>query len=232
MALKRIRGLYIALHERTSASPTAFSATTDDEDLVLDDATSYPVCTIFEHRPSISVLGLPLDESYPDTTGHTPPAIPRPDLKIPALSHALLSHILSPFHALPMPSPWNTDTPSRFTEIMPLSPLELADPGPPILKFNGFGEFSGLFCHSLHAVLYRDKLYPTALNLFEARKFLDHRPDLADRIRECEHVEDVTSISAELEEFTRRDWGNVALDTVSKPFFHASRVSRGCLFHG
>ena len=84
----------------------------------------------------------------------------------------------------------------------------------PVLKFNGYGEYSGLLYHSPHSVVYEEELYPTALHLFEARKFLDHRPDLAERIRQCEHVEDVTAISAELADFTRRDWGNVALSTV------------------
>ncbi|KAI9462054.1 DUF1768-domain-containing protein [Russula earlei] len=85
---------------------------------------------------------------------------------------------------------------------------------PPTLKFNGFGEYAGLLYHSPHSVVYHDELYPTALHLFEARKFLDHRPDLADRIRQCERVEQVTAISAEMAENTRRDWGNVALGTM------------------
>jgi predicted NAD-dependent protein-ADP-ribosyltransferase YbiA (DUF1768 family) len=89
----------------------------------------------------------------------------------------------------------------------------------PVLKFNGYGEFSGLLYHSPHSVVYEEELYPTALHLFEARKFLDHRPDLAERIRQCERVEDVTAISAELADFTRRDWGNVALSTVSSVNF-------------
>jgi hypothetical protein len=88
-----------------------------------------------------------------------------------------------------------------------------------VLKFNGYGEFSGLLYHSPHSVVYEEELYPTALHLFEAQKFLDHRPDLAERIRQCEHVEDVTAISAELADFTRRDWGNVALTTVSSHLF-------------
>jgi Family of unknown function (DUF6535) len=88
----------------------------------------------------------------------------------------------------------------------------------PIIKFNGYGDFSGLLYYSPHGVLYEDESYPTALHLFEARKFLPHRPDLADRIRQCEHVEQVASISAELAEFIRRDWAFVALSTVSKNF--------------
>jgi hypothetical protein len=89
---------------------------------------------------------------------------------------------------------------------------------PPVIKFNGHGEFSGLLYYSLHSVVYDDELYPTALHLFEARKFLPHRPDLADRIRQCERVEEVASVSATLAEFVRRDWYIVALSTVSNCF--------------
>jgi hypothetical protein len=104
---------------------------------------------------------------------------------------------------------------------MPSPPLGAGGAGgmAPVLKFNGYGEFSGLLYHSPHSVVYEDELYPTALHLFEARKFLYHRPDLADRIRQCELVEDVTAISAELGEFVRRDWGSVALSTVSGSIF-------------
>ena len=98
---------------------------------------------------------------------------------------------------------------------MVMPPPGIGGSVPPALKFNGYGEFAGLLYHSPHSVVYEEELYPTALHLFEARKFLDHRPDLADRVRQCERVEDVTAISAELAEFTRRDWGNVALSTVS-----------------
>ena len=87
-----------------------------------------------------------------------------------------------------------------------------------VLGFDGNGEFSELVCHSPHSVVYGEDLYPTALHLFEARKFLDHRPDLADRIRQCENVEEIPAISKELRKFMRRDWSNIALDTVSNHF--------------
>ncbi|KAI0298944.1 hypothetical protein BC826DRAFT_90024 [Russula brevipes] len=51
MTLKNIRKLYIALHEGTNASPTAFSTATEDGDPVLDLARSYPKCTIGEMNP-------------------------------------------------------------------------------------------------------------------------------------------------------------------------------------
>ncbi|KAH9986140.1 hypothetical protein BJV77DRAFT_1030130 [Russula vinacea] len=79
----------------------------------------------------------------------------------------------------------------------------------PVLKFDGYGAFSGLLYHSPHSVVYEDDLYPTALHLYEARKFLYHRPDLAERIRQCEQVEEVTALSAELGVFARWDWGNM-----------------------
>ena len=88
--------------------------------------------------------------------------------------------------------------------------------GPLAIKLNKYGEFSGLLNYSLHSVLYGDKIYPTALHLFEARKFLPHRPDLAGRVRQCERVEQVTSITAELADFVRRDWSDVILNMVSK----------------
>ncbi|KAI0301545.1 hypothetical protein B0F90DRAFT_1628377 [Multifurca ochricompacta] len=96
----------------------------------------------------------------------------------------------------------------------------------PVLRFNGYGENSGLLYHSPHAVMYQEELYPTALHLFEALKFLDHRPDLADRIRECERVEDVSVISADLAEYTRRDWGTVALAKMDEVLYLKFRQHR------
>jgi hypothetical protein len=49
--LHEIRHLYIALHQATQATPTAFSASTDDFDHVLFHPSSYPFCNIASHRP-------------------------------------------------------------------------------------------------------------------------------------------------------------------------------------
>jgi hypothetical protein len=46
-----------------------------------------------------------------------------------------------------------------------------AGPVQGVLKFNGYGEHSGLLYHSPHTVLYQEELYPTALHPFEAREF-------------------------------------------------------------
>ncbi|KAI0250426.1 hypothetical protein BJV78DRAFT_1127987 [Lactifluus subvellereus] len=103
--------------------------------------------------------------------------------------------------------------------VTPVAISSLGAPAVQAIKFNGYGEFAPLMCHSPHTIYYQDELYPTALHLFEARKLIDQRPDLADRIRECESVEDVTSISAEMSNFARQDWGNVALSTMDEVLY-------------
>jgi predicted NAD-dependent protein-ADP-ribosyltransferase YbiA (DUF1768 family) len=58
-------------------------------------------------------------------------------------------------------------------------------------------------------------LYPSALHLLEALKFIGHRPDLAERIRAVKNVKDVYSVSAAMHEFVRKDWGSVLLQMVN-----------------
>jgi len=61
--LRRIRHLYIASHQGTDAAPTAFSASTDQFDLILHDILSYPFCNLASHghRPdSIKFRQVPL----------------------------------------------------------------------------------------------------------------------------------------------------------------------------
>ena len=149
---------------------------------------------------------MPILEDNVPPPAVTPVAIPSPSLSTGAV-HAMSSPIRTPIHEDSVPPPVVTP---------------VAIPSPSLgarevqaIKFNGYGELAALLCHSPHSILYQDELYPTALHLFEARKFLYGRPDLAERIRECERVEDVLSIRAEVADFARQDWGNVALSTVS-----------------
>ena len=60
--LKDIRKLYIVLHKGTSAYPTAFSGTTDDQDLVLDDPNSYCTCSLAGHIPYKDIPELRIEE--------------------------------------------------------------------------------------------------------------------------------------------------------------------------
>ncbi|KAI0245874.1 hypothetical protein BJV78DRAFT_231264 [Lactifluus subvellereus] len=119
---------------------------------------------------------------------------------------------------MPMPAPGVPPVTAMAAMSMP-SPSLGNGTLPQVLKFNGYGEYAGLLCHSPHSVLYEDELYPTALHLFEAHKFLVDHPHLAERIRRCDQVEAVTAISAELADFARPDWGNVALVTMDRVLY-------------
>ena len=49
--LKPTRNVYIALHEDTDSAPRRFSASTDDQDGILRQPSSYPLCNIPGHHP-------------------------------------------------------------------------------------------------------------------------------------------------------------------------------------
>ncbi|KAF8494110.1 hypothetical protein F5888DRAFT_1718659, partial [Russula emetica] len=75
-----------------------------------------------------------------------------------------------------------------------------------------------LLNNSPHSVVYRNQVYPTALHLYEAHKFLDHRPEVAEQIRRSE-VQWVTAVSGQFATFTRRDWGNIGLSTMDEVLY-------------
>ena len=75
LVLRLIRNHYIALHEGPDAAPTAFSASTDDSDAILYQASSYPLCDIASHRPvplptsrTVDILAQTIDS--PDASPH------------------------------------------------------------------------------------------------------------------------------------------------------------------
>lgn len=69
--------------------------------------------------------------------------------------------------------------------------------------------------HSPHRVMYKNKIYPSAMHLHEAMKFLETKPELAETIRTTENVEDVYPLTASLQAWVRPDWGTVFLEKVS-----------------
>jgi hypothetical protein len=78
--LKRIRHLYMALHQGTDAAPTAFSASIDQYSDCLYEPTSYPFCNLASHRPD-SIAKSPVPNS------RQVPLPSRPDDSSDALSH-------------------------------------------------------------------------------------------------------------------------------------------------
>lgn len=100
--------------------------------------------------------------------------------------------------------------------------------GPTVpLYFTQDGEFSGFMNHSPHSVAYQGVSYPSAAHLWEAMKFLETRPDLAARVRECgvsidgtRSILDFTELyrlttSPEFTRQERTDWSKVFLQVVS-----------------
>lgn len=84
---------------------------------------------------------------------------------------------------------------------------------PPVLRFNEYGDFAALLNNSPHNVVYNNLVYPTALHLYEAHKFLDHKPEVAEQIRRSE-LRWVLAVSGQYADLMRRDWGNIGLRTV------------------
>ncbi|KAG1806449.1 uncharacterized protein HD556DRAFT_1436408 [Suillus plorans] len=94
----------------------------------------------------------------------------------------------------------------------PPQAMPVPDRGPPV-KFDHTGELSGFVNHSQHRVMYKNKMYPTAMHLLEAMKFTEH-PKLQERIRKCTDVGDMYPLSASFQDHVRPDWGQVFLRTM------------------
>ena len=50
--LRPIRNVYLTLHQHTDCAPPAFSASTSDEDPILELESTYPLCSIPGHHPN------------------------------------------------------------------------------------------------------------------------------------------------------------------------------------
>ena len=83
----------------------------------------------------------------------------------------------------------------------------------PTLHFDQKGLFNMFLTHSPHRVLYMGKTYPTALHLHEALKFIDHRPDIAELIRNCP-VTEVYPMAAKFQGDVRPDWNSKFIEFV------------------
>jgi predicted NAD-dependent protein-ADP-ribosyltransferase YbiA (DUF1768 family) len=74
-------------------------------------------------------------------------------------------------------------------------------------------------------VYYKKKLYPTALHLLEAHKFLGVRNDLAERVRQTRTVDELYALASEVEPYRRRDWEGVVVIKVSLSHHQNSSLS-------
>jgi hypothetical protein len=95
--LKNVRRAYIALHEGTDSSPTAFSTSTTDDEDVLFLLSSYPRCNIPGHLPRAA---LHVRDAFIDAASRTYTSAPQP-IVLPAASAPKLSQINFDGHELP-----------------------------------------------------------------------------------------------------------------------------------
>ncbi|KAH8989687.1 hypothetical protein EDB92DRAFT_2001702, partial [Lactarius akahatsu] len=140
--LAPIRSIYLALHQGTDAAPTRFSETTGDQDRILSNPKSYPLCDVFGH-PSDSTPHIhdvsssttlacatpphkdaalaPTSPASPDTPSSFEPAPPRVDEspRVPVTSDI----------TVPDPAPETSpSTPPLPPTSGPVSPQDNADP--------------------------------------------------------------------------------------------------------
>ncbi|EGN95184.1 hypothetical protein SERLA73DRAFT_187510 [Serpula lacrymans var. lacrymans S7.3] len=86
------------------------------------------------------------------------------------------------------------------------------DKGKPHYGFTNF---------SPHPILYKRKRYPTSEHLFQAMKFIDHRPDIAERIRTCSDKPSVAFAEAhKFQTSVRPDWMTVNIQKMDEVLWH------------
>jgi hypothetical protein len=93
--LRPIHNIYLTLHLHTDSAPTAFSASTGDEDNILSHPSSYPSCNVPGHHPYLPAYLL--NASASTAIHHA--VLDDNNAIVPASPHdAPLLSILAPFH--------------------------------------------------------------------------------------------------------------------------------------
>ena len=85
---------------------------------------------------------------------------------------------------------------------------------PPAVRFDQDSPFAIFMNHSPHRVIYRGVTYLTAAHLFEAMKFIDSHPDIAEHIRACPDVQALYSLTNQYSSSIRPDWPYIHLQAV------------------
>ncbi|THH31905.1 hypothetical protein EUX98_g2286 [Antrodiella citrinella] len=123
---------------------------------------------------------------------------------------------------MPSPSPSSR---SRGQAPPPRSSSRSSRPPPlqPTLQIDSRNEFADLLHFSQHPVHFSDKVYPSAYHLYEAFKFMEHRPDIAENIRRSgpgsEGIRNVGDIVHQFREHVRPDWQAVMVSMVRTSLF-------------
>ncbi|KAJ3562825.1 hypothetical protein NP233_g9335 [Leucocoprinus birnbaumii] len=95
----------------------------------------------------------------------------------------------------------------------------LVSPGGTTMEFS-HTSLPDFLNHSHHRVMYANRTYPSAMHLHEAMKFMETKPELAEKIRNTPNVEDVYPLTARLQVWVRPDWSAVFLDKMEEVLLH------------
>ncbi|KAH9833802.1 uncharacterized protein C8Q71DRAFT_725553 [Rhodofomes roseus] len=100
------------------------------------------------------------------------------------------------------------------------TPIPMREPTPvPRVTVNRQNEFASLIPSSPVRVHYHHKSYPTAFHLHEALKFMEHMPEIAERIRTCRTVNEAREISITNDDYVRNDWEHVLYDMMDEVIY-------------
>ncbi|GJE95754.1 NADAR family protein [Phanerochaete sordida] len=88
--------------------------------------------------------------------------------------------------------------------------------GEPVLFYEKGQPYFGFTNFSPYPVEFEGKSYPTSEHLFQAHKFLDARPDLAERIRNAPSARAAREEATKLRQYQRGDWFNVNLGLMEQ----------------
>jgi hypothetical protein len=128
--LKHIRNVYFALHQGSSAAPTAFSSATSDRDSILLFPLSYPLCKIARHCPEKEPSYNDVPSAPPDPTQVPTPAYTPRVILAKSKSCRLMPALPFPETFGVMQEDARTYTPSSSPNATPHSTYA-ADPRPP-----------------------------------------------------------------------------------------------------
>ncbi|KAL1705169.1 hypothetical protein EV121DRAFT_258872 [Schizophyllum commune] len=92
-------------------------------------------------------------------------------------------------------------------------------PRPQIFFYDRDKPHYGFTNFSPHPVKYKDAVYPTSEHLFQAFKFMEHQPRLAEHIRRQPRPRDALSEARRFDHEKRRDWFKVNIDKMDEALY-------------
>ncbi|KAF8914390.1 hypothetical protein CPB84DRAFT_1759139 [Gymnopilus junonius] len=112
------------------------------------------------------------------------------------------------------PGPSTSSSATPRPQMPPVPPFPSS---PPAIRFDQESlPFSAFLNHSPHRIIYRNAVYPSALHLYEAMKFIDYKPEIAEVIRNVPTTLDVYPVSVKFQNLQRPDWSKIYLSKMEE----------------